>query len=174
MREADTSHQEEGSTNGEPPPRRPCCRGWRNQKGLPCPKWLVLGKAGLGSWISSHLWLCTLILTPWNMPSRSPAAAGSVLLGPEVTRGGRPFSVCIGLFFFKYPTFFWFRCPFCALFLHRLSVASLKALVLKLTTDPSLAEFGEVNIWTSLGDPRTHQEGASLLARWGTWDFLVN
>ncbi|XP_053221929.1 maestro heat-like repeat-containing protein family member 2B [Podarcis raffonei] len=47
----------------------------------------------------------------------------------------------------------------------RLSVASLKALVLKLTTDPSLAEFGEVNIWTSLGDPRTHQEGASLLAR---------
>nr|XP_034996903.1 maestro heat-like repeat-containing protein family member 2B [Zootoca vivipara] len=47
----------------------------------------------------------------------------------------------------------------------RLSVASLKALVLKLISDPSLAEFGEVNIWTSLGDPRTHQEGASLLAR---------
>ncbi|XP_042299808.1 maestro heat-like repeat-containing protein family member 2B [Sceloporus undulatus] len=47
----------------------------------------------------------------------------------------------------------------------RLSVASLKALILKLICDPSLAEIGEVNIWALLRDPRTHQEGVCVLTR---------
>ncbi|XP_061468810.1 maestro heat-like repeat-containing protein family member 2B [Rhineura floridana] len=47
----------------------------------------------------------------------------------------------------------------------RLSVASLKALVLKLICDSSVAEIGEVNTWTLLGDARTHQDGVSLLTR---------
>ncbi|KAM3855849.1 maestro heat-like repeat-containing protein family member 2B [Vipera latastei] len=47
----------------------------------------------------------------------------------------------------------------------RLSVSSLKALVLKLTCDPSLAEIREVSIWTLLRDPKTHQEGVCLLIR---------
>ncbi|XP_063147138.1 maestro heat-like repeat-containing protein family member 2B [Candoia aspera] len=47
----------------------------------------------------------------------------------------------------------------------RLSVSSLKALVLKLTCDPSLAEIREVSIWALLRDPRTHQDGVCLLIR---------
>ncbi|XP_070589108.1 maestro heat-like repeat-containing protein family member 2B [Erythrolamprus reginae] len=47
----------------------------------------------------------------------------------------------------------------------RLSVSSLKALVLQLTCDPSLAEISEVNIWALLRDPKTHQEGVCLLTR---------
>ncbi|XP_026526051.1 maestro heat-like repeat-containing protein family member 2B [Notechis scutatus] len=47
----------------------------------------------------------------------------------------------------------------------RLSVSSLKALVLKLTCDPSLAEIREVNIWALLRDPKAHQEGVCLLIR---------
>ncbi|KAL7992788.1 hypothetical protein Chor_017044 [Crotalus horridus] len=47
----------------------------------------------------------------------------------------------------------------------RLSVSSLKALVLKLTCDSSLAEIREVSIWTLLRDPKTHQEGVCLLIR---------
>ncbi|XP_062974241.1 maestro heat-like repeat-containing protein family member 2B [Elgaria multicarinata webbii] len=45
----------------------------------------------------------------------------------------------------------------------RLSVASLKALVLKVTCDPSLAEIGDVNTWALLRDPRAHQKGVCLL-----------
>ncbi|XP_060117466.1 LOW QUALITY PROTEIN: maestro heat-like repeat-containing protein family member 2B [Heteronotia binoei] len=45
----------------------------------------------------------------------------------------------------------------------RLSVASLKTLLLKLTSEPSLAETGGVNMWVLLRDPGTHQEGVCLL-----------
>nr|XP_008119031.1 PREDICTED: maestro heat-like repeat-containing protein family member 2B isoform X1 [Anolis carolinensis] len=45
----------------------------------------------------------------------------------------------------------------------RLSVASLKALILKVTSDPSLAEIGEVNVWALLRDPETHQKGVCVL-----------
>ncbi|XP_044292202.1 maestro heat-like repeat-containing protein family member 2B [Varanus komodoensis] len=43
----------------------------------------------------------------------------------------------------------------------RLSVASLRALVQKVTRDPSLV--GEVNIWALLRDPQAHQNGVCLL-----------
>nr|XP_056707128.1 maestro heat-like repeat-containing protein family member 2B [Euleptes europaea] len=45
----------------------------------------------------------------------------------------------------------------------RLSVASLKTLLLKLTSEPSLTETGGVNIWVLLRDPSTHHEGVCLL-----------
>ncbi|XP_053143152.1 maestro heat-like repeat-containing protein family member 2B isoform X3 [Hemicordylus capensis] len=47
----------------------------------------------------------------------------------------------------------------------RLSVASLKTLLFKITCDPSLAEIGEVNIWALLRDPSAHQEGVCLLTK---------
>ncbi|XP_048340633.1 maestro heat-like repeat-containing protein family member 2B [Sphaerodactylus townsendi] len=45
----------------------------------------------------------------------------------------------------------------------RLSVASLKTLLSKMTSEPSLAETGGVNIWVLLRDPSTHHEGVCLL-----------
>ncbi|XP_054827888.1 maestro heat-like repeat-containing protein family member 2B [Eublepharis macularius] len=45
----------------------------------------------------------------------------------------------------------------------RLSVASLKTLLLKLTLEPSLAESGRMSIWILLRDPSTHHEGVCLL-----------
>ncbi|XP_015276327.1 PREDICTED: maestro heat-like repeat-containing protein family member 2B [Gekko japonicus] len=45
----------------------------------------------------------------------------------------------------------------------RLSVASLKTLLLKLTSEPSLVETGGVSMWVLLRDPSTHQEGVCLL-----------
>ncbi|XP_029140818.1 maestro heat-like repeat-containing protein family member 2B, partial [Protobothrops mucrosquamatus] len=56
----------------------------------------------------------------------------------------------------------------------RLSVSSLKALVLKLTCDPSLAEIREVSIWTLLRDPKTHQEGVCLLIRSSDFPLHTN
>ncbi|XP_077180159.1 maestro heat-like repeat-containing protein family member 2B isoform X2 [Paroedura picta] len=45
----------------------------------------------------------------------------------------------------------------------RLSVISLKTLLLRLTSEPSLADTGGVSMWVLLRDPSTHQEGVCLL-----------